>query len=424
MVVDDELNKKELAWLLQRLTDAGVKLTSLSDLTMHVENRSEVSDAVLVRCLPVLREMWTAGAAIQSLRRGTCRPEVIDAAIRYFRTLGVISHDRCLQCEERSSLFPEEDTSHARKSQRKARELVDTGWYMSSEKPPVRDSVLAYREGFPSPELLSAYRDTVVGDGIAFFLEENASSGLFEAVADLLLDDTSGCKRAGLPAALVKCDRLRGPDLLMKVMNDPDIGGWAMRELAKLEYEPARPYFEKFAEHPLSWVRDVAKKVLLKLDRKQGRKPPRKPVTLPQVLPEEDRIKAAQLLAPEGEPPTDLNPKFTQFAIGTVARSEGMDGCGVTVGLKGLKERMRRLAYTFDGDLASSESDLLQEMLEAEAEGWNAYIVKIALESGALEEVWFHYFKEDYSAIQISAWGSPEFVRQLRPVLDRRRRKT
>jgi len=42
--------------------------------------------------------------------------------------------------------------------------------------------------------------------------------------------------------------------------------------LGKLKAEKARPYIERFLDHPKAWVRREAKKALAKLDKAQARR--------------------------------------------------------------------------------------------------------------------------------------------------------
>lgn len=233
-------------------------------------------------------------------------------------------------------------------------------------------------------------------------------------------DEKQGHTRFVLCEALRIADAARAKEVLVSLIDDPDIGAHAMVQLGKLVHEPVRSLIQEFLDHPIDWVRREAKKALRRLDQAAGR---RVAVRAPfeEVLPESERTLGAKLVAGEGQEPRDFKGEVSAFVIGCLAEEERgwtREHCFATsVELDDLESTMRKLGQTFKGDFTGHRGKALQEEItQAEHEDWKAYKLQVQLGRRG-HEIWFHYFLHDPSTVDISMWGPPDFVSEVMSLL-------
>ncbi len=422
MIDDRETALRESAEITAALAEIGIAVDRLVDLR---ESRIEYRTA-----LPILwsglRRAISAGAACELMWAIACQAQDVDttrALIDFARPLRGISFDLYTQLREYRYLRGHRlgDRLPTQEELQQAQYAVENAWYRSYECPEKRGAVRVQDPSFPDQETLDIDAEShLLGMGLGNVLLWRAQPELFDDVAGLMLDVRFGFGRSLLPAALAQCDCRRAPELLIKVLIDSDIGADAIEPLGKLKYQPARPYLERFLEHPIERVRKWAAIALRRLDQAAGRRSAA-PSRFEEVLPQSERMLGAKLTAAEGEDPQDFNGKVSAFVIGCLAEEErgwSREHCACrTFGLDELETGLSKIAGKFNGDLAGeSGKALLDEILHAKHEDWKAYKLKV-LVGGRTEEIWLHYYLDDPMTIDLNLWGPREFVAELNALL-------
>ena len=104
-----------------------------------------------------------------------------------------------------------------------------------------------------------------LGHALAF----TADASHFDAIAELIADPGTGSARSDLISGYLGrfgSLRERAIPILRRLLADDDLGRYALKPLARLRAEAARPEMERFLRHEQAWVRDDAKRALAKLD--------------------------------------------------------------------------------------------------------------------------------------------------------------
>ena len=101
---------------------------------------------------------------------------------------------------------------------------------------------------------------------IANTLSVVAQNSVLQELAALACDKRHGKSREMLVEALGKMRDPRTVDFLLKLLDDDEVAGHAIRALGMLRARAARPRIERFLDHPKPWVRKEAKRALAKLD--------------------------------------------------------------------------------------------------------------------------------------------------------------
>lgn len=102
-----------------------------------------------------------------------------------------------------------------------------------------------------------------IGNALSVVADDNVLSD----IVGLIRDKTYGKAREMLVVAL---GNMRSPDvkyILIELLDDKDLAGYAIMALGKLKCKEARPFIERFLNHPKSWVRKEAKKALARIDK-------------------------------------------------------------------------------------------------------------------------------------------------------------
>jgi hypothetical protein len=94
-----------------------------------------------------------------------------------------------------------------------------------------------------------------------------ADDSVFEDIVRLVQDRRHGRAREMLAYALGNMKDPRAVDVLVKLLDDDEVAGHALRPLGKLRAHGARRDIERFLNHPKAWVRKEAKRALLKIDK-------------------------------------------------------------------------------------------------------------------------------------------------------------
>lgn len=416
-VIDPDVRRREHDLLVARLAEAGLVVRELEDLRNQA-NQTADSAALLLTMLPRVTEANIAHAIVIAIGQHRCGNATIAALVEYYQSLGTISFDEYIQIWN-SRILRSDDPFYDVKAREKAKAAISQGWYLSYEPPP-RSRVRAYDPTFPDAETLSAYHDVQVKTGVGNVLIWQARQDLFETIEGLLRATMHSAGRELLPEALVRCDSSRARDVLMSLLNDSGVGAHAMVQLGKLAHAPARPLIEKFLDHPIDWVRREATKALRRLDQASGRRNTAR-APFEEVLPASERALGAKLVAGEDGEPQDIKGKVSAFVIGSLAEDERgwtRENCvSTSVELDDLDALFHKLAREFKGDFHGRRGKALRaEILEAEHEDWKAYTLNVRIGEHE-EEVWFHYFLDDPSTVDVTIWGPADFIAKLREVL-------
>lgn len=423
MIDDRDTALQECEEIIASLGESGIVVDRFLDLR---EARPQYRAA-----LPILwsglQRAKSSGAAcelIWAIAGQASHPDEIRELIRFVKPFRGISFDmytqlryyRYLRGEGFQGRPPTEDEL------KQAQHAVQSGWYRSCERPAQRGPVRVHDPTFPDREILEVDAESRVrGMGLGNALLWRADLRLLDDVTQLLLDVRLGFSRSLLPAALARCDRRRAPEVLIKLLNDPDIGADAIEPLGKLKYQPARPYIERFLDHPIDRVRGSATVALRRLDQAAGR---RAATAAPfdEVLPASERALGAKLVAGKDAAPRDIDGKVSAFVIGSLAEDERgwtrENCCSTTVDLGELHAFLGKLRQKCKGDFSGRRGKALcEEILGAEHGDWKAYklIVRIGERE---EEVWFHYFLDDPSTVDVTIWGPRELASRLRSVME------
>jgi HEAT repeat protein len=113
---------------------------------------------------------------------------------------------------------------------------------------------------FRRPGVTSSYR-WAVGNSLSVV----ADDGVFADLVELARDRDYGRDREMVVVALAQMQDPAAVDVLIKLLEDPDVAGHAVMALGKLKAVKARPALEPFREHPKAWVRKEAERALAKL---------------------------------------------------------------------------------------------------------------------------------------------------------------
>jgi hypothetical protein len=94
-----------------------------------------------------------------------------------------------------------------------------------------------------------------------------ADDSVFHEIAELVKEKRHGKSREMLAVALGKMKNPQAVDLAIQLLNDEMVVGHALKALAKLKPQRARPYIEALVDHPKPWVRKEAARALAKLEK-------------------------------------------------------------------------------------------------------------------------------------------------------------
>ena len=98
-------------------------------------------------------------------------------------------------------------------------------------------------------------------------LERVADESVLDDLIEIATDARHGANRGLVVAALGNMGKARARvvPILLELLKDKDVAGYAVMGLGKLKAREARPALEPFVDHPEPWVRKEAKKALARL---------------------------------------------------------------------------------------------------------------------------------------------------------------
>jgi hypothetical protein len=102
-----------------------------------------------------------------------------------------------------------------------------------------------------------------IGNAISYVADETD----FEDIVKLSKDKQHGSARQMLPGAFARIKGSGAINLLIESLSDEDLADQAIRALGKLRASKAKPEIAKFLDHPQKWVRDEAKRALVRIEQ-------------------------------------------------------------------------------------------------------------------------------------------------------------
>ncbi|MCW5718772.1 MAG: HEAT repeat domain-containing protein [Bauldia sp.] len=144
-------------------------------------------------------------------------------------------------------------------------------WLPEVENPNVKEGIiraLSVPWAAPTalPVLVAEFRRYDQPDwvrwAIANALEVTADDSVFDDIVDLLLESRFGRSREMLAVALGNMRTPRAQDVLIRLLDDEQLAGFAVMGLGKLRAKAAAPFLGHLLQHPVGWIRDEARKAL------------------------------------------------------------------------------------------------------------------------------------------------------------------
>lgn len=102
---------------------------------------------------------------------------------------------------------------------------------------------------------------------IANALEVVADDNSYDEIVNLVQDPRNGSARQMLALALGNMINPHAQDILIDLLEDDQVAGHAIMALGKLGSIKSFEKIERFANHPKTWVRNEAKKALLRIEK-------------------------------------------------------------------------------------------------------------------------------------------------------------
>ena len=94
-----------------------------------------------------------------------------------------------------------------------------------------------------------------------------ADDSVFDEIVKLVQDKQHGKAREMVVVALGNMSNPRAVDVLLNLLNDDEVAGYAIIALGKLKEEEFKKSIEPFLDHPKAWIRKEAKRALSKIDK-------------------------------------------------------------------------------------------------------------------------------------------------------------
>ena len=111
----------------------------------------------------------------------------------------------------------------------------------------------------------AATREASIGWVIGNALEVLADDSVFDEVAKIATDKRHGRSREMVVAALGNMKNPRAKDILIALLDDDEVAGYAVMGLGRQKAKEAKERIEPFLRHPQEWVRNEAKKALRRI---------------------------------------------------------------------------------------------------------------------------------------------------------------
>jgi HEAT repeat protein len=92
-----------------------------------------------------------------------------------------------------------------------------------------------------------------------------AGKAHYDDLVRLVCDKVHGTSRSAIILRLPKYDPERSVGVLIDLLGDNEVAGYALEGIVRLKVQKARPEIERLLDHPEPWVREEARKALAKL---------------------------------------------------------------------------------------------------------------------------------------------------------------
>jgi hypothetical protein len=99
-------------------------------------------------------------------------------------------------------------------------------------------------------------------------LETMAHDSLYDQFVELAVDKQYGEARQMIVLGLARMKNPAAIDVLVDLLDDPDVVGYAVKALRKRADPRTRSALERFMNHPSKWIRVDATKAIEKIDKK------------------------------------------------------------------------------------------------------------------------------------------------------------
>lgn len=139
----------------------------------------------------------------------------------------------------------------------------------------VRALTVKWARPTATPALLKEYRETAHGGvgvhslkwAIGNALEVLATEQDLDDLVEFATDKAHGRSRQMIVLALGKMWDPGAVDVLIGLLDDPDVTGHAVSALRRIAPARARESIEPFTTHPMTWIRNEAKRAIAKIDK-------------------------------------------------------------------------------------------------------------------------------------------------------------
>jgi hypothetical protein len=137
----------------------------------------------------------------------------------------------------------------------------------------VRSLSVPWAKPIAAMPLIEEYRKITNGSdselkwAIANGLSIVADDSVFTEIVELVQDKKNGRSREMLAVSLGNMKNPYAQEVLLELLDDEEVAGHAIMALGKLKSKKARPTIERFLTHKKSWIRQEAKRALVKIDR-------------------------------------------------------------------------------------------------------------------------------------------------------------
>ena len=97
-------------------------------------------------------------------------------------------------------------------------------------------------------------------------LEVVADDSGFDEIVQSATEKRYGRLRGMFVAALGNMKNPKAPEVLIDLLEDDEVAGYAVMALGKLRSADAEPRIERFLKHPDAWMRREAKKAMARIN--------------------------------------------------------------------------------------------------------------------------------------------------------------
>ena len=218
-------------------------------------------------------------------------------------------------------------------------------------------------------------RANYVKYSIAESLGRIANDSILDDIVSLIRDRRHGTDRIGLAKALGRMKSPLAEEVLIEMLNDPELGSFVVSVVKKRGIERAWPSVVPFLEHPKAWVRKEAKATLAKFGH-----------------PVNETAVDSHLVTPPVRIPKSLREWSTS-----------LDARGLTLLMRGIGG----LVQSGFGDAEVNE--IVRGIENMEHDEDRTYRFSIVVD-GLVSDLWVHLFEDDSDSYDVHLFASATFV--------------